>query len=135
MVSRLSTWLAVALLGGVLVAGCGSSSSTSSSTSTSQSTTTAAASTTAGGTTVPAVANSPAVQQAVAACKHGVQSASTLSSSAKAKIEGICDKAGKGDLNAAREAARELCVELVNSSPLPASSAKEQAIAACKTKS
>jgi ABC-type phosphate transport system substrate-binding protein len=133
MIPRLSTWLAVALLGGVLVAGCGSSS-TSSSTSTSQSTTTAAATTSAGGSTVPAVANNAAVQQAVAACKHGVQSASTLSSSAKAKIEGICNKAGNGDLNAATEAARELCVELVNASPLPASSAKEQAIAACKTK-
>jgi len=134
MVSRLTTWLVVALLGGVLVAGCGSSSSTSSSTSTSQSTTTAAATTAGGATTVPAVANNPSVQQAVAACKHGVQSASTLSSSAKSKIEGICDKAGSGDVTAAAEAARELCVELINASPLPAGSAKEQAIAACKTK-
>jgi hypothetical protein len=132
MVSRLSAWTALALAGGVLVAGCGSSST--STTTTSQSTTTAAA-TTAGGSTVPAVANNPAVQEAVAACKHGVQSASGLSSNTKAKIEGICDKAASGDENAAKEAARELCIEIVNASPVPSGSIKEQAIAACKTKS
>lgn len=132
MIPRLTTWLAVALTGGVLLTGCGSSTST---TSTSQSTSTAAATTASSGTAVPAVANNPAVQQAVAACKHGVQSASGLSSNTKAKIEGICDKAGSGDENAAKEAARELCIELVNASPLPAGSIKERAIAECKTKS
>jgi hypothetical protein len=132
MVSRLSTWTVLALAGGVLVAGCGSSTST---TTTSQSTTTAAATTASSATSVPAVANNPAVQEAVAACKHGVQSASGLSSNTKAKIEGICNKAASGDENAAKEAARELCIEIVNASPVPSGSIKEQAIAACKTKS
>jgi hypothetical protein len=133
MISRLTTWTALALAGGVLIAGCGSSST--STTTTSQSTTTAAATTASSGTAVPAVSDSAAVQQAVAACKHGVQSATGLSSSSKAKIESICDKAANGDVNAAKEAARELCIEIVNASPVPAGSIKEQAIAACKTKS
>ncbi len=135
MIPRLTTWLAVALAGGVLVAGCGSSSTSTSTTTTSQSTSTAVATTASSGTAVPAVANNPAVQEAVAACKHGVQSASGLSSSSKAKIESICDKAANGDANAAKEAARELCIEIVNASPVPSGSIKEQAIAACKTKS
>jgi ABC-type phosphate transport system substrate-binding protein len=134
MVSRLSTWMAVALTGGVLVAGCGSSSTNTSSTSTTtQSTTTVAASTTAGGSTAPAAVDSAAIQQAVAACKHGVQAASGLSSSTKAKIENICNKASDGDLTAAREAARELCIEVINASPIPSGSIKEQAINRCKT--
>jgi hypothetical protein len=132
MVSRLSTWMAVALAGGVLAAGCGSSTSTSS-TSTTQSTTTVAASTVAGGSTAPATVDSAAIQQAVAACKHGVQAATSISASTKAKIENICNKASNGDLSAAREAARELCVEIVNSSPLPSGSIKEDAINRCKT--
>lgn len=132
MISKLSTWLAVALVGAVFVAGCGSSSTSSSTSGSTNTSSTAASNTSSGGSTIPAVANSAAVQQAVAACKHGVQSASTLSSSAKQRIEGICNKAGSGDLNAAREAARELCVELVNASPLPSGSIKEQALAACK---
>jgi hypothetical protein len=135
MIPRLSTWLVVALLGGVFVAGCGSSSSsTSTSTSSSQSSQSgapAAATTSSSSSTVPAVA-SAAIAQAVAACKHGVQAASTLSASTRTKIEAICNKAASGDLNAAREAARQLCIELVNASPVPAGSAKEQALAACK---
>ncbi len=133
MVSRLSTWMALVLAGGVLVAGCGSSST--STTTTSQSTTSAAATTVGSGSTVPAVANNPAVQEAVAACKHGVQAASGLSSNTKTKIEGICDKAASGDANAAKEAARELCIELVNASPVPAGSIKEQALSECRTRS
>ncbi len=134
MVSRLSTWMAVALAGGVLAAGCGSSSTSTSSTSTTTQSTTVAASTVAGGSTTPAGVDSAAIQQAVAACKHGVQSATDLSSSTKAKIENICNKASDGNLTAAREAARELCIEIVNASPLPSGSIKEAAIKQCKTK-
>jgi len=71
--------------------------------------------------------------QAVATCKSAVQKATTLSASVKAKLEGICNKAASGDLAGARTAAREVCVEVVNATPIPSSSAKQQALAACKT--
>ena len=123
MTRTLMTWLTVALVGALLLAGCGSSSSSSSSS-------TPAATT----TTTTTTSNNPAVAAAVAACKSGVQAASTLSASAKRKIEGVCEKAAGGDKEAARKAAQEVCEELINSSPLPSSSAKEEALKSCKTK-
>jgi ABC-type phosphate transport system substrate-binding protein len=126
MIRKLSTLLLLALAGGALLAGCGSSSSSSSSSSTPTASTSSTG--TAGGS------SSPAVAAAVAACKSGIQSASTLSASTKSKLEGICAKAANGDTDAVRKAAQELCTEVINSSPLPSGSAKEQAIAACKAK-
>jgi hypothetical protein len=55
----------------------------------------------------------------------------TLSSSLKQKVEGICNKAASGNVAAARKAAKEVCVEVINASPLP-SADKAQALAACK---
>jgi ABC-type transport system substrate-binding protein len=126
MIRRLSTWLTVALLGGLLLAGCGSSSSSSSSSTPAATTTTT--------TTTSTTSSNPAVAAAVAACKSGVQAASTLSASTKHKIEGVCEKAAGGDKEAARKAAQEVCEELINSSPLPSSSAKEEALKTCKAK-
>jgi len=60
--------------------------------------------------------------------------ASTLSASTKSKIKRVCEKAANGDKEAARNAAQEVCEELINSSPLPSSSAKKAALSACKTK-
>jgi hypothetical protein len=130
MFRQSSKWLVVVLASGVLVAGCGSSSSSSSSSSNqSGSTSSTPAASTASSTTTP---SGPGVAQAVAACKSVVQKASTLSASVKAKIEGICDKAPT-DPSAARTAAREVCVEVVNSSPIPSGAIKEKALAACKS--
>jgi hypothetical protein len=121
-----SKWLVVVLASGVFVAGCGSSSSSSSST-TSGSTGTSSTSS----ITVPTGAG---VAQAIAACKAVVQKAPTLSSTTKAKIEGICEKAGT-DPAAARTAAKEVCVEVINASPIPSGSIKEKALAACNKSS
>jgi hypothetical protein len=118
-----SKWLVVVLVGGVFVAGCGSSSSSSSST-TSGST----------GTSSITVPTGAGVAQAIASCKSVVQKAPTLSSTTKAKIEGICEKAGT-DPAAARTAAKEVCVEVVNASPIPSGSIKEKALAACNKSS
>jgi hypothetical protein len=118
-----SKWLVVALVGGVFFAGCGSSSSSSSST-TSGST----------GTSSITVPTGAGVAQAIASCKSVVQKAPTLSSTTKAKIEGICEKAGT-DPAAARTAAKEVCVEVVNASPIPSGSIKEKALAACNKSS
>jgi hypothetical protein len=76
----------------------------------------------------------PAVQAAVAACKQGIQSQPTLPAGAKTKLEAVCEKAAKGDTNAVKQAAQEVCEEVINNSAVPAGSAKEQALAACKKK-
>lgn len=129
MIRKLSTWLLVVLVGGVLIAGCGSSSSSSSKSTPAPTTSSSTSSSSQSGG-----ASNPAVAEAVARCKQGVQAAPTLSSSTKGKLEGICDKAANGDPEEVRKAAQEVCTEVVNASPLPAGSAKEQALAACKAR-
>jgi hypothetical protein len=138
MIKQPSKWLAVALVGGVFVAGCGSSSSSSSS-SASSSTSAPSSETTATTSSTPATTStsststpSGAVSAAVAECKSAVKLAPTLSSSVKAKIEGVCAKAAT-DPQAARQAAKEVCVEVINASPIPAGVAKEHALAGCKS--
>jgi hypothetical protein len=123
MIRKLSAGLLVALIGGALIAGCGSSSSTSSSSAPAATT----SSTPAGGTST-----SPGIAAAVAACKSGIQGASSLSATSKSKLEAVCEKAAHGDKEAVSKAAREVCAEVVNSSPIPSGSAKEKALAACK---
>ncbi len=118
----------VVLLCGVLVAGCGSSSSSTTSGSTS---TSAPATTSKSATTTPNVATA-GIAQYVAACKQVIKHEPTLSADVKSKVEGICNKAADGDLEGARKAAKEVCIEVVNASPIPAA-AKAQAVAACKT--
>lgn len=143
MTKQLSTWLVVGLVG-VFIAGCGGSSTTSSSQtgatpaagSTASSTPAATATSTSAPTTTPSVPTSVpttavGVAQAVAACKSIVKSEPTLSASLKVKVEGICDKASSGDLAGAKTAAKEVCAEVINASPIPAA-AKAQALAACQ---
>ena len=115
MIPKLSTWLVVALAGGALVAGCGSSSN---STSSSQTTATAA--------------KGPTGQQAVELCKHSIQAQTAISASAKAKLEKACAKAASGTQAALQEVAKQECVELVNASHLPAGPARERALSVCK---
>ncbi len=156
MIRRHSTLLVLALTSGALLAGCGSSNSTSSNstsvaqpasttastgtTSTSPTTTTSTGTTSTSPTTTatntPSVPTSipttaAGVAQAVAACKSIIQSEPTLSSSLKAKVEGICNKAAHGDLAGARAAGKEVCAEVINASPIPAA-AKSEALAACQ---
>jgi hypothetical protein len=49
----------------------------------------------------------------------------------KSKVEGICNKAASGNLAGAQAAAKEVCVEVINASPI-SGAAKQQALAACK---
>ena len=129
MTRTLSAGLLLALLGVALLAGCGSSSSSS---STSGATGSTSSSSTATGTSSTSTASSSsAIASAVASCKRGVRSAGSLSSATKSKLEGICDKAGSGDEKAARNAAKEVCTEIVKASPLPNGTLKERALAAC----
>ena len=134
--------LAVVLLCGTLVAGCGSSggSTTSGSSTTKPVATTGSTSSAAAAAKTPtvpsAVPTGPVsaadLAQAVAACRSVVQRATTLSASLKSKVEGICNKAASGNIAAARTAAKEVCVEVINASPIPAAD-KTQALAECKT--
>jgi hypothetical protein len=161
MIRRHSTLLVLALTSGALLAGCGSSNSTSSNSTPAQvitvtqpasttastgTTSTSPPTTTTTGTTSTSptntATNTPSiptsipttaagVAEAVAACKSIIQSEPTLSSSLKAKVEGICNKAAHGNLAAARAAGKEVCAEVINASPIPAA-AKSEALAACK---
>jgi len=128
------TWLIVALMGAALLAGCGGGSS---STASSQSTSTPSAATPAPATTSPTPTTTGtgglSVQQAVASCRSVVKRATTLPANLKAKVEGICNKAANGDVAGARAAAKEVCLEVINSYPIPAGPSKDQALAACNT--
>jgi ABC-type phosphate transport system substrate-binding protein len=123
----------VALAGAVALAGCGGGSSSSAKTTappaaTSGSTSSTGASTTGSTSTVPAN-----LKQAVAECHRLIKSDKSLPPTAKEKLENACEEAGKGNTAAVKRAAREVCEEVVSSSPLPAnSSARQQALAACK---
>ncbi len=129
MIHRRSVWPLAVLLAGLLLAGCGSSGSSSSSSSSSQSSAAPAATAPAG--TGTAASSGGAV--AVAACKQAIHDQATLSASAKAKLEGICNKAGSENAAEVRKAAEEVCTEVVNSSAVPSGPAKEEALAACKS--
>jgi len=131
MIGRRSSWLVGVLACGALLAGCGSSSSTT--TSTQSSTPAATGSTATGTSTVPGLSGAT-LTQAVALCKQQIKAQTTLPSGAKSKLEAVCEKAAKGDSAAVKQAAREVCEEVVNGAHVPAGAAHEQALAACKAK-
>ncbi len=114
---RLTALLAVA--GVVALAGCGGGSSSSTAKSTPAATATSSG--------VPAN-----LQKAVAECHHLIEAQKALSSSSKAKLSEACDKAGKGDTQAVKTAAREVCEEVVQKATSLPSTAKETALAACR---
>jgi hypothetical protein len=143
MIRQRARWLVVVVIGSVFIAGCGSSSSSSSTSSQSSSpaatsgTTTSSTPVSTGTTssapsTTSGAPSSAAVADAVAECKSVIKEAPTLGASTKAKVEAICNKAADGDLAGARTAAKEVCEEVINSSPIPAGAIKEHALAACK---
>jgi hypothetical protein len=150
MTARRFSSLALTLLCGALIAGCGSSNSTSSATtsSTPAQTSSAAASgqkasttptspastssTASTPSTTPAITGGTAgAAQYATVCKSIIQHEPTLSGSLKGKLEGICAKAADGNLAAARAAAKQVCVEVINATPLPAAD-KAKALADCK---
>ena len=68
----------------------------------------------------------------MAICKLIIAREPTLAASTKSKVEGICSKASAGNLAGARAAAKEVCVEVIDASPIPAAQ-KAKDIAECKT--
>lgn len=133
----------LALAAAALLAGCGSSSSSTTGTkaSTSSSPATGTAPTTSSGPATGATAttgaapapSSPELKKAAAECHRLLQADKSLPASAKAKLEDACNKVGEGKTTAVKQAAREVCEEFVAKSGLPESSpARKQALAACK---
>jgi hypothetical protein len=122
----------ITLLAGPLVASCGSSASTSASGTASTATATSSAhgATSRSATGTSGGASSAALQQTVEFCKKVIHLAPALSASEKTKLEGICNKAERGDLAGAARAAGEVCVAAI--STVPPSGARERALAACK---
>ena len=155
MMRKLSTWLVVASAGGLLVTGCGSSTTstqpapaaatTSPTAATKASTTSSTTATKAPTTsaTSPTTATSPGARpeskaQGVAACKQVINAQRTLPASEKVKLEAVCEKfagttpprtSATGNVTALSNAARA-CLERL--SRLPASAARLRALAACK---
>jgi len=127
---RRTPLLVAALVVAAIIGGCGSSSSSTTSTAS----TAATPSTASTGTTTTPVLSGAAAAQAIEICKKEIQSQSTLPASSKSKLEAVCEKAANGDTTAVKKAAQEVCEEVVNASPIPSGSAKEQALAACKAK-
>ncbi len=133
MIRSRPAWLASVLACGVLVAGCGSSSSTSTSSSGAAA---APASSSSSSTSAPATSSTSAqgsssVQAQVAACKQTLTAQTALPQRIKSKLEADCVKAANGDKGAIKQAAREVCEEIIRSSSIPAGVAKEHALAAC----
>jgi len=115
MTRRLRPLPLLAVAGVLVLAGCGGGGSSSSTTSTST-----------GTGTVPAN-----LQRAVTECHQLIEQQQKLSATAKEKLSRACDKAGEGDSQAVKQAAREVCEEVVEKAPLPASS-KETALKSCR---
>jgi hypothetical protein len=128
VLGRLSTLLVVALTG-ALLAGCGSTSKSIASSS--QTTPTAPS---AGQTTPAAAASSPAMQQAIAACKRGIEDQpATVRQSAKTSLEGICAKDARRGPAALARGSRNLCLDAIaNAEPTPAGPTLRHMILICK---
>jgi len=128
---RLVALLGAVLVAGAVLAGCGSSKSSSG--------TTAAAPAGSSGTTTstPATGARPTgttAEAAIKACKQAIHAQSTLPASAKSKLEAVCPKAVAGDKEAVRKAAGEVCEEVINKGAIPEGPAKQAALRACKAK-
>ncbi len=156
---RITTWLIVAVAGTVLVAGCGSSGSSTTNTSTettpatapsstaaqttttgASTTTTAKPSTTSSGSSAPSASNPPAEvpkspggAKAVASCKHAIATQAALPAAVKTKLENICNKAAGGSTAELEKVAHEECVTIVTATPLPAGVSRARALAICST--
>ncbi|HEX9482305.1 MAG TPA: hypothetical protein VF927_09415 [Solirubrobacteraceae bacterium] len=118
-----------ALICAAALSGCGGSSKSSSSGASSSS---AAPPTSRTSSTPAQSAGSPSIKEAVAECKRVIKSQTKLPASAKTKLEGACSEAAKGNSQAVKSAAREVCEEVIEKAALGNSAVKEEALKACK---
>jgi len=142
MIRTRTAWIPTALLCGVLVAGCGSSSSTTTATTSSTpaaSTQPAPAATTTATTTGPttpttsAAGPAPSTAQLAAAVCKSTTAKAKLPASLKAKVEEICHDYATGNSAKALQKGREVCAEAVEAIP-GNSAAKQTALEHCSAK-
>ncbi len=129
-----------ALTSTLVAAGCGGDDKNDTTTTAATPTTQAATATTQA-TSTPSVASTAtevpktvdaAVTAAIESCKSSIDAQPTLAEDVKTDLKSICEKAANGDAAAAAKAAREVCTKIVEAS-VPAGSARDQALGACKT--
>ena len=122
-------------MGAALLAGCGSSSSSSTAARQGSSTVATAATTSSSTTaTAPSASStqgSPSEQAKIAACKATLSTQRGLPTAIRTKLEGDCVKVAGGDKAALKRAVREVCEAIIRTSALPAGPARERALAAC----
>ena len=132
MTRKLMLAVGLALVCGLLAAGCGGGSKSSKTeTAPPPPPPTAPPPPPAAATTSVDTATSSggSVAQAVALCKSSVEQAQ-VDAASKADLKALCDKAASGDLAAVRKAAREICRKVVERN-VPAGSQRDQALQAC----
>jgi glucose/arabinose dehydrogenase len=138
MIRTRSAWISTALLCGVLLAGCGSSSSTTSTTSSTPAASTqpapaSTATSTASSATTPTpttIAPTTSTQAAATICKSTAAKAS-IPANLKAKVEEICHDYATGNSAKALQKGREVCTEAVEAIP-GNTAAKQKALENCK---
>ena len=132
MTRKLMLALGLALVCGLLAAGCGGGSKSSETqTAPPPPPPTAPPPPAAAETTSikSATSTGGSVAQTVALCKSSVEHAQ-VDAASKADLKALCDKAASGDLAAVRKAAREICRKVVQRN-VPAGSQRDEALQAC----
>src|SRR5438128_12128751 len=129
---KVSTCLVVALVGGALLAGCGSGSKSTSNSASSSTETVTTGSGVSGtkGSSAAGPTHPLTPKQRVEICQRIVQAPSLLSAAQKANLLKNCEKAG-GTTGARQEIVHELCAALA--SRLPAGPGRERALAGCRS--
>jgi len=143
---QLYTGAALAMMGAVLLAGCGGSKSASNGTSTTETVTTGSTSSGASGGNASGSGGSKSgsaaagggeshpltPKQKVEVCQRIVQAPSQLTAAQKSKLLKNCEKAGSNTTAAQQEIIHEVCA--IYAARLPAGAVRERALAACPGK-
>jgi hypothetical protein len=121
----------IAVAAVAVIAGCGSGGSTAGPQTTSAPTTSSPST----GATSVRTTTSPSAHAAagIAQCRRVVEARPGLSTTVKGQLDELCQKAASENPIQVRQSAEQVCVDLVNSSTIPAGVSKSQALAACKT--
>jgi hypothetical protein len=125
MAKRLTLLLAALTVLAFVVAGCGGDGGDSDD-----------ADNAAGTMTAPAAedgrAGGPAnLEEAVDRCKQAAKRSTQLSATTRANLERICEKAGSGDENAASEAGRQICEQIVRDAVPAGAPGLQEGLDAC----
>jgi hypothetical protein len=127
---RLLLLLTALLACGLIAAGCGDDDDDDDGDDSPATTETAPAEPDSGDVTPPGDVDS--VDEAVEACKRGVQTTGgRFSEDLRSDLEDICEEAADGDEEDLREASREICRRIVEETVPEGQLAREQALEAC----